>query len=87
MSSVKRLVPLHALELETDPLNARKGDLYFNSIDQKLKFFDGTQWAFVGSGAVSGVLEHVHTYDGMIYSVGNTEYFDDGSQIIDGGIA
>jgi hypothetical protein len=80
--SVKRLVPLHAVVLDTDPAIARIGDIYYNSIDDKLKYFDGTSWNPVG-GAITGLLEHVHTYDGHVFSVEANEVPNSG--IIDGG--
>ena len=80
--SVKRLVPLHAVVLDTDPITGRLGDIYFNSIDNELKFFDGTNWLPVG-GAITGLLEHVHTYDGNVFSVEENEVPNSG--IIDGG--
>ncbi len=82
--SVKRLVPLHAVALESDPTEARIGDIYFNTSDQKLKFYNGSAWAFAG-GAVTGLLDHVHTYDGAVFSVETTEVPSPGT--IDGGIA
>jgi len=66
--SVKRLVPLHAVALATDPENPRIGDIYFNTADSSLKYYDGSSWSPVG-GAITGLLDHIHTYDGAIYSV------------------
>ena len=42
--SVKRLVPLHAVALDTDPSGARIGDIYYNTTDEELRYFDGTDW-------------------------------------------
>jgi hypothetical protein len=84
MSSIKRLVPLHAVELSADPPNGRIGDIYFNSALKELRFFDGSQWQ-TSSGAIRGLLDHVHTYDGLIYSVENVEVPNPG--YIDGGNA
>ena len=80
--SVKRLVPLHAVALETDPATGRIGDIYYNSANDELRFFDGTNWNPVG-GAVTGLLEHIHTYDGGVFSVEGTTVPSPG--IIDGG--
>lgn len=77
--SVKRLVPLNAVELNTDPVNARRGDIYYNTIAEELRVYDGTTWTSVSAGLV----DHIHTYDGAIYSVGGTTYPLD--PIIDGG--
>ncbi len=82
--SVKRLVPLHAVALSSDPAGARIGDIYFNTSDQKLKFYNGSSWEFAG-GAITGILDHIHTYDGAIFSVETTEVPAPGT--IDGGVA
>ena len=83
--SVKRLVPLHAVALESDPISGRIGDIYFNTTDDELRYFDGTDWNPVGSGAITGLLDHIHTYDGAVFSVDNIEVPASGS--IDGGTA
>jgi len=82
--SVQRLVPLHAVALATDPANPRIGDIYFNTVDSGLKYWDGSSWNPVG-GAVSGLLEHIHTYDGTIYSVESYQVPAIGT--VDGGTA
>ena len=56
--SVKRLVPLHAVALETDPANPRIGDIYFNTVNSELRYWDGTSWSPVG-GAITGLLDHI----------------------------
>ena len=48
MSSIKRLVPLHAVELSTDPANGRIGDIYYNSAVKELRFYNGTSWQTAG---------------------------------------
>lgn len=83
--SVKRLVPLHAVALDSDPANSRIGDLYYNTIDNALKYFDGTSWNLVGGGAITGLLDHIHTYDGQIFSVSANQIPSNGT--IDGGSA
>ena len=80
--SVQRLVPLHAVALATDPANPRLGDIYFNTTDSALKFYDGSSWNPVG-GAVTGLLDHIHTYDGAVFSVEATEVPAPGT--VDGG--
>ena len=80
--SVKRLVPLHAVALSSNPASPRIGDIYFNTVDSELKYFDGSTWNAVG-GAVTGLLDHIHTYDGAIYSVEATQVPASGT--IDGG--
>lgn len=72
MSSVRRLVPLNALASATNPTDGRIGDIYYNTTDDELYFYDGAAWLPVAS-AGQGVLSHIHTYDGDIFSVtGNT---------------
>jgi hypothetical protein len=83
--SVKRLVPLHAVALESDPTSGRIGDIYYNTSEQELRFFDGNNWNPVGSGAITGLLDHIHTYDGAIFSVESVEVPQSG--VIDGGTA
>jgi hypothetical protein len=83
--SVKRLVPLHAVALEDNPSSARIGDIYYNTVLQELKYFDGTDWNPVGSGAITGLLDHIHTYDGAVFSVESVEV--PASGVIDGGTA
>ena len=80
--SVQRLVPLHAVALATDPANPRIGDTYFNTVDSSLKYYDGSMWSPVG-GAITGLLDHIHTYDGAIYSVETFEVPNPGT--LDGG--
>jgi hypothetical protein len=80
--SVKRLVPLHVVALASDPSGSRIGDIYYNTTDEELRYFDGTEWHSVG-GAVTGLLDHIHTYDGSIYSVSGNEIPSDDS--LDGG--
>jgi hypothetical protein len=83
--SIKRLVPLHAVALEEDPATGRIGDIYYNSLSEELRFYDGDVWNPVGSGAITGLLDHVHTYDGDIFSVDSVEI--PASGVIDGGTA
>ena len=83
--SVKRLVPLHAVALESDPVSGRIGDIYYNTTDEELRYFDGTDWNQVGGGAITGLLDHIHTYDGAVFSVEATEVPAPGT--VDGGSA
>jgi hypothetical protein len=83
--SVKRLVPLHAVALDDNPVSARIGDIYYNTADEELRYFDGTDWNPIGSGAITGLLDHIHTYDGAIFSVESTEV--PASGVVDGGTA
>jgi len=82
--SVKRLVPLHAVVLASDPTGTRMGEIYYNSTDNELRFFNGTTWNSIGNGGmITGLLDHIHAYDGSIYSVFGNEISSNG--IIDGG--
>ena len=83
--SVQRLVPLHAVALNTDPSGARIGDIYYNTTDEELRFYDGTDWNPLGAGAVTGLLDHIHTYDGDVFSGEATEVPAAGT--VDGGTA
>ena len=83
--SVKRLVPLHAVALPSNPSEGRIGDLYYNTENQELRFYDGTTWNPVGAGTITGLLDHIHTYDGAIYSVESYEVPNAGT--LDGGNA
>ena len=59
------------------------GDLYYNTEDEELKFHDGTEWHSVGGGAITGLLDHVHTYDGNVFSVSESTVASTGT--LDGG--
>ena len=80
--SVKRLVPIHALAHATDPNGTTPGEIYYNTTDEEIKYFDGSAWHSV-SGAITGLLDHTHTYDGEIFSVSNNTVPSDGT--VDGG--
>jgi hypothetical protein len=77
--SVKRLVPLNAAELAADPITGRRGDIYYNTTSLELRVYDGTSWIAVPMN----LADHLHTYDGAIYSVGNITY--PMNPVIDGG--
>jgi hypothetical protein len=82
--SVKRLVPLNTVELANNPATGRIGDIYYNTTSQELRVYTGTDWISVG-GNQTGILEHIHTYDGDIYSVGSFNV--QSTNTIDGGLA
>ena len=67
--SVKRLVPLNALELTSDPAPGRVGDIYYNTTAQQLRVWSGTTWIAVGAGETYILENHIHTYDGDIHTV------------------
>ena len=41
--SVKRLVALNAVTLSSDPSSPKLGDIYFNTVVNQLKYYDGTK--------------------------------------------
>jgi len=61
-------VPVNLVQLTTDPLTALPGDIYFNSISSKIKFYSGTEWLEVGAGADGGgaTTAHTHDYNGNV---------------------
>jgi hypothetical protein len=85
--SVKRLVPLNAAELSSDPSNGRPGDIYYNTVAQELRVYTGTEWLVVGNSGPQYILEnHIHTYDGDIHTVYAGAY-NPALTIFDGGTA
>ena len=80
--SVKRLVPLNTVELDSDPATGTIGDIYFNTTSQELRVYTGAAWIAVG-GAQTGILEHIHTYDGPVHTVGTFNV--QATNVIDGG--
>jgi hypothetical protein len=81
--SVKRLVPLHTVALSTDPINSRIGDIYYNTLDSILKYYDGTEWNEIGGGIIEGLLDHIHTYDGDVFTVYGNKIISSG--LVDAG--
>ncbi len=80
---VRRLVPLHAVALDHNPDGPNMmGSIYYNTTDEELKFYDGSTWHSV-SGAIQGILEHIHTYDGEIFATEDYNVVNPGT--IDGG--
>ncbi|MEY4331314.1 MAG: hypothetical protein RLZZ196_52 [Bacteroidota bacterium] len=82
MASVRRLVPLNAVALPTNPTDGKAGDIYYNTTDDELYFYTGEAWLPVAN-AGQGILSHIHTYDGDIFSVSGNTLPNPGS--IDGG--
>lgn len=54
--SLKRLVSLNTVSLETDPSNPRIGDLYLNSVTNKVRIFTNTGWIEVGAGSAGSAV-------------------------------
>jgi hypothetical protein len=47
----KFLTPVVPPSLAADPSNAVAGAIYYNTVVNSLKFYDGTTWSLIGSGA------------------------------------
>jgi hypothetical protein len=82
VSSVRRLVPLNAVQLPSNPTGGVAGDIYYNTTEDELYFYTGSAWLPVAS-AGQGVLDHIHTYDGNIFSVTGNSLPNPGT--VDGG--
>ena len=54
--SLKRLVSLNTVSLDTDPSNPRIGDLYLNSVTNKVRVFTNTGWIEVGAGSAGSAV-------------------------------
>jgi len=54
--SVKRLVSLNTVSLATDPANPRIGDLYLNSVANKVRVYTNTGWIEVGAGSAGSAV-------------------------------
>jgi hypothetical protein len=67
--SVKRLVPLNAVSLATNPATGRLGDIYYNTVSEELRYFDGTEWAAIAQSASEEAIQDI--VGGMVSS--NTE--------------
>jgi hypothetical protein len=57
--SVKRLVPLNAVSLASDPANASAGDFYFNTTQQVFRYYNGTAWNPIGGASAGAGIEVV----------------------------
>jgi hypothetical protein len=57
--SVKRLVPLNAVSLATDPANPTAGDFYFNTTQQVFRYYNGTAWNPIGGASAGSGIEVV----------------------------
>lgn len=68
--SVKRLVPLNTVSLAEDPANPKLGDIYLNSVTDKLKVYTDTGWIEVGGGS-AGAAVHIGTTPPDTYAEGD----------------
>ena len=52
--SRKFKVPLGLVGLNANPASGDKGDMYYNTVDDAVYTYDGTNWNLVGGGDVDG---------------------------------
>jgi hypothetical protein len=57
--SVKRLVSLNAAALASDPANPIAGDFYYNTVQQVLRYYNGTSWNPIGGASAGQGIEVV----------------------------
>lgn len=57
-------VPVNLVQLSTDPGTALAGDIYYNIVSGKIKFYNGTSWSEIGGGG--GTTNHTHDYNGNV---------------------
>jgi hypothetical protein len=74
-------VALNLLTISTDPVVAKTGDVYFNTISKNLRIYNGTVWLDLTPGSTDPApfYMHTHTYDGDVHTidVGNKINFDE----------
>lgn len=58
MSSIKRLVPLNAVSLASDPSSPRLGDFYLNTTTNNLRAYTSIGWIDIGAGG-GGAAVHI----------------------------
>ena len=78
--SVKRLVPLNAVSLATNPATGRLGDIYYNTVSEELRYFDGTEWAAIAQSASEEAIQDI--VGGMVSNNTETDItvtYDDGT--------
>ena len=69
MSSIKRLVPLNAISLATNPANPKLGDFYLNTTTNNFRVYTATGWVEVGSGG--GAAVHIGSNPPSTYTEGD----------------
>lgn len=52
--SKRFLTPIRVLGLGSDPVSASDGDLYYNTVSDKLKVYANSTWTEVGGGSSGG---------------------------------
>jgi len=55
------LQPINLLNAESDPSTAIQGDIYYNTLSDVVKYYDGSQWNEVGAGTGVSVSESAPT--------------------------
>ena len=74
MSSIKRLVPLNAVSLASNPANPKLGDFYLNSVTNLVRVYSSTGWIDLGAGA-GGASVHIGTTPPQTFNEGDL-WFD-----------
>lgn len=69
MSSIKRLVPLNAISLATNPANPKLGDFYLNTTTNNFRVYTSTGWVEVGSAG--GAAVHIGSNPPSTFSEGD----------------
>jgi hypothetical protein len=68
--SRKFLTPLNLLTKASDPSSGTEGDIYFNTLDQSIRIYNGITWVtVVKSDDPVPFYEHTHSYDGDVHNI------------------
>lgn len=60
-------VPVNLVSLLEDPTTATVGDIYYNSVNSKIRVYTASGWVNIGSGeSGGGTVNHSHDYDGNV---------------------
>lgn len=80
-NSRKFLQPINLLNSATDPTSASQGDVYYNSTSDRIRFYDGTQWNDIGSGAGGGTTIFVSETTPIASSIGDAWFKSSTSEL------
>lgn len=85
----KFLTPVTLPTLATDPASPETGTMYYNTVNNVIKVYNGDAWMNVGGGvsAALGILDHTHDYEGNIFSVSYATMVEQNKFFADGGSA
>jgi len=68
--SKKMLTPLNLLTRASDPSSGTEGDMYFNTVDQSIRIYNGSTWVtIIKSTDPIPFYEHTHEYDGDVANI------------------